>query len=196
MNAPSTHDFQLIAGNLALDFVNTVGNRRGERRDYFRDLTELRRWARLAGLLRGNATLSVNQRQLALIRKVREELHDLFCPSLAPWRSSRALTRLNLRIARVATKRQLRKESGTVSWFWNIQGNDPDLVLAPVLFSAADLLVFGPFKNIRQCQDETCGWLFLDRSRARRRRWCSMTDCGNRAKVRRFYGRRRSKYRK
>jgi predicted RNA-binding Zn ribbon-like protein len=32
-----------------------------------------------------------------------------------------------------------------------------------------------------------CGWLFVDESRNGSRRWCSMKDCGNRAKARRHY---------
>ncbi|MCL4825828.1 MAG: CGNR zinc finger domain-containing protein [Caldilinea sp.] len=34
-----------------------------------------------------------------------------------------------------------------------------------------------------------CGWLFFDASRNRSRRWCSMEDCGNRAKARLHYKR-------
>jgi predicted RNA-binding Zn ribbon-like protein len=44
---------------------------------------------------------------------------------------------------------------------------------------------------IEQCEGDVCGWLFLDRSPAGRRRWCSMRDCGNRAKARRHYYTRR-----
>lgn len=189
MRVPSTHDFQFIAGNLALDFVNTVGNRLGKQRDYFRDTSDFRRWARLAGLLSGHNPLSISDRQLDVIREVREELHHLFRPAAIS--RNRALTQLNARLARVAAKRQLRRKRGDVEWIWNTRPGDPDCVLAPVLISAAQLLVSGPSGKVRECQDETCGWLFLDRSRAGRRRWCSMTDCGNRAKVRSYYRRQR-----
>ncbi|WP_082946716.1 CGNR zinc finger domain-containing protein [Mycobacterium sp. ACS4054] len=40
--------------------------------------------------------------------------------------------------------------------------------------------------------DDDCGWLFLDTSHRHNRRWCSAADCGNRARVRRFYERRSS----
>ncbi|MEW6230587.1 MAG: CGNR zinc finger domain-containing protein [Bacillota bacterium] len=33
---------------------------------------------------------------------------------------------------------------------------------------------------------------FLDTTRNHSRRWCSMRDCGNRVKVRRFYNRKRA----
>jgi predicted RNA-binding Zn ribbon-like protein len=40
--------------------------------------------------------------------------------------------------------------------------------------------------------DGHCGWMFLDLSRQRTRRWCSMEDCGNRAKARRHYASQRA----
>jgi predicted RNA-binding Zn ribbon-like protein len=37
------------------------------------------------------------------------------------------------------------------------------------------------------CGGGLCGWLFLDESRGKRRRWCDMNDCGSRAKAHRYY---------
>jgi predicted RNA-binding Zn ribbon-like protein len=39
---------------------------------------------------------------------------------------------------------------------------------------------------LRTCEAANCGTVFLDRSRGGRRRWCSMTRCGNRAKAAAF----------
>jgi len=65
--------------------------------------------------------------------------------------------------------------------------------LWPLSRSAAELLTSADLAFIRECQGEDCGWLFLDTSRNRTRRWCDMRDCGNLAKVRRFRRRRRAK---
>ena len=62
-------------------------------------------------------------------------------------------------------------------------------LLAPVLWSAADLLVQGGEHRIRRCANEKCLWLFIDRSKAGTRRWCDMAACGNRAKSQRHYAR-------
>jgi len=64
--------------------------------------------------------------------------------------------------------------------------------LWPVAWSAADLLTSGRVARVRACADRRCGWMFLDASRSRRRRWCSMEACGNRAKARRHYRRQRT----
>jgi predicted RNA-binding Zn ribbon-like protein len=60
-------------------------------------------------------------------------------------------------------------------------------LLAPVLWSAADLLLEAPRRRIRQCANEKCLWLFVDESKSGTRRWCDMTSCGNRAKAQRHY---------
>ena len=60
-------------------------------------------------------------------------------------------------------------------------------ILAPVLWSAADLLVGPDSARLRECANHRCLWLFLDDSKNGSRRWCSMQMCGNRAKAHRHY---------
>jgi predicted RNA-binding Zn ribbon-like protein len=67
-------------------------------------------------------------------------------------------------------------------------GDKLDGLLRPVAISAAELLMQPDLlARVGQCADaEGCGWLFLDLTKNRSRRWCDMRDCGNRAKARRF----------
>jgi predicted RNA-binding Zn ribbon-like protein len=60
-------------------------------------------------------------------------------------------------------------------------------LLAPVLWSAADLLTLADRRRVRRCANDACLWLFIDESKAGTRRWCDMSSCGNRAKSRRHY---------
>ena len=59
----------------------------------------------------------------------------------------------------------------------------------PVVWDAAALLSSPRRAAVHGCGDGECGWMFLDTSRGHTRRWCSMEDCGNRAKARRHYRR-------
>jgi hypothetical protein len=61
--------------------------------------------------------------------------------------------------------------------------------------AAVDLLCSTDLTHLRACppQDGGCGWLFLDHSRNTSRRWCTMSDCGARAKARRLTQRRRAR---
>ena len=63
--------------------------------------------------------------------------------------------------------------------------------LWPVVRSAADLLTGSSLERVKRCPGEGCGWLFLDTSRNGSRRWCDMSSCGNRARVRAFAARQR-----
>lgn len=59
--------------------------------------------------------------------------------------------------------------------------------LYAAVWQAGELLVSPQLSRICACPGTGCGWLFLDRSG--RRRWCTMSTCGNRAKARRFLAR-------
>lgn len=183
---PSTDDFQFIAGNLALDFVNTVGDRLGGAREYLTSSAELRRWARLAGILAPHARLSLQPLQLAAVRAARDDLYRLFHHiALGAMPTTRSVAALSARLESVAKVRRLRSHRGAVRWEWLSSPRDARVLLAQVYASAAELLVSGDFERVRQCDGALCGWLFVDRSPALRRRWCSMADCGNRVKARR-----------
>ena len=62
----------------------------------------------------------------------------------------------------------------------------PEALLAPLAESAAELLAHADFDLIRQCEGQDCVLWYYDRTKAHRRRWCSMAICGNRAKVAAF----------
>jgi predicted RNA-binding Zn ribbon-like protein len=67
---------------------------------------------------------------------------------------------------------------------------EPLAALLELLAQAASELLLSPdLPCVRLCAGPGCGWLFLDASPNRRRRWCSMASCGNRAKARRHHER-------
>jgi predicted RNA-binding Zn ribbon-like protein len=65
------------------------------------------------------------------------------------------------------------------------------VLLAPVVWSAADLLTSPCLTRVRACANERCRQLFLDESKGGNRRWCLMSSCGNQAKAHRHYLRHR-----
>jgi predicted RNA-binding Zn ribbon-like protein len=189
---PAFDDFQFISGSLALDFVNTIANRLGEPRECLANADEFNRWARMAGLLAKHETLIVASGQLRKFKAAREELYGIFRPlALGKPPSVGAIARLNLMFSRVAGKRQLERVSGKIQWTWRMSKHDPDRILGPILLSASGIFVSGLYGKLRECGDRYCGWIFLDRSHAGCRRWCSMSDCGNRAKARESYRRKK-----
>lgn len=65
-------------------------------------------------------------------------------------------------------------------------GEAPLSLLGPVAEAVAELLVHADFSLVKKCGHPECILWFYDRTRAGRRRWCSMALCGNRQKVARF----------
>jgi predicted RNA-binding Zn ribbon-like protein len=59
----------------------------------------------------------------------------------------------------------------------------PEQLLQPLAEAISDLICHADFRRIRNCNGSDCALMFLDRTKAGGRRWCSMTTCGNRAKV-------------
>ena len=60
---------------------------------------------------------------------------------------------------------------------------NPRELLDPIAGAAADLICDQDFRLIRSCKGSACLLVFLDRTKAHARRWCSMAVCGNRAKA-------------
>jgi predicted RNA-binding Zn ribbon-like protein len=71
-------------------------------------------------------------------------------------------------------------------WSWPIEeaGTTVDAALWPLANAAVDLLRDAPLDRLARCGH--CRWLFLDSSKNRSRRWCSMNACGARMKMRRY----------
>ena len=190
--------YQFVAGNLALDFVNTVAYRAdpGKRKDHLQRTEDVRRWAsqaQLADRAQINSGPRLGTAALRRIRAVREQLFAVFhaIASDDPIPAD-TLARVGNALHDCCARRCLSIEGAEVRWTWRPGARCTDYLLYPVLTAATDLLTSASRGLVRQCEDAGCGWLFLDRSNARKRRWCSMADCGNRNKARKYYRREAS----
>jgi len=161
---------RLVGGHLALDFANTIE----PSREHLAAPSDLVAWGREVGL-RGEADASTLKRA----RELRRTVYEVFRP-LAEGREpdADALAALAAFHADAVADARLVPGEGFV---W-----DGDL-LAPIAVAAVDLLRTGPLDRLKVCAG--CPWLFLDTSRNRSRRWCSMSDCGARLKMRRYRAR-------
>lgn len=71
-------------------------------------------------------------------------------------------------------------------------GDGPLAIAAAALVLAHAAAVDGTWSRLRLCHADDCHWAFVDRSRNGSRRWCSMGDCGARAKARAYRARQRA----
>jgi predicted RNA-binding Zn ribbon-like protein len=120
--------------------------------------------------------------------EVRELIHRLFdahASEKSP--ATRDVEALNEALSEAPARTTLKRERGSYAWDVDMRSGTALALLAPVLWTAGDLLAGPRLGRVRRCANPECGWLFLDDSRAGKRRWCSMQSCGNRAKARRHY---------
>jgi predicted RNA-binding Zn ribbon-like protein len=201
-----SHQFELVAGALCLDFVNTVGDRSGTWqyvRNYLERYEDLVSWGVQAHVLglRENAALRAlafkrpEQAAAAYTRAVqlRETLHRLFQPIAARHQVARdALAPLNALLPPLFAKSRLAPTPHGCRWWFDAGSTGPDGISIfdriswSVARSAVELLTSDQLGRVHQCELETCGWLFLDVSKNQTRRWCAMKMCGNKSKVRQY----------
>ena len=105
----------------------------------------------------------------------------------------RALDDLNEALTVTLGRTRIVRRGPGFVWEWKTGHDALDRLLWPVIRSAAEVLTSADVAAVRACAAPACGRLFLDGSRNGTRRWCDMAVCGNRAKVRRHYARRRSR---
>ena len=179
---------RLIGGRLCLDFANTANWDGDEIIDEkLATPAHVVLWARHAGLAirRGG---HADAGALAQLRVLRADLRRLFVGAAAGAKPGRAaIARLNDLLARRGDRLRLTAGGGRIR-----HEATPDLFDAiglPVAVSAIDLLTSPELGRVRMCPAGRCAWLFVDHSRNGTRRWCSMADCGNRAKARQHYQR-------
>ena len=196
MTAPSVADLPLVSGHVALDLVNTVEPRLpvAGRHEHLAAPGDVLAWARHVRLVdpaeaetvagAWAASPASAERALIAVRQIREALAAVLSAHLgqpgsgdmapeleylsACWAAAAARSRLDLGAAgRAAARLSV--------------GSSPALLIPDrVAHAAVDLLCGTDLTHLAMCpvEDGGCGWLFLDGSRNRSRRWCTMEACG------------------
>ncbi len=198
------HDVELSGGALALDFANTVGGTHVRpTHDHLRSYGDIASFAVLAGGLPPGVAKRLAERAERDPRRaaavyelgiaLRESIWAVFS-ALASGDSPRDadLALIGDAAADGAARSRLVYDKDGVGWSLPPESDDLERPLWDIARSAADLLTSGDHDRIKECASTTCEWVFLDRSRNRSRRWCDMSDCGNRAKARRFQAKKQT----
>ena len=186
----------LQGGDLSLDFVNTIDDRKiDERHDYLNSYQDLLLWLKKTNGISNNDINALKkesrtnkteaQRAFKRLITVRENLHSIFTSiisdqspdhiTLAGFNTflSKGLNKLSLQIDKKGV-REIRKSN-----------TDLDLPFYPVMKAAYNLLTSENLSRIKECS--SCGWIFLDKSKNNSRKWCSMQFCGSADKAKRYY---------
>jgi predicted RNA-binding Zn ribbon-like protein len=199
------HEVTLIAGprdDACLAFANTLSWRgRAAPFEALADVGDLVRWAAGSAGLAGEvgqlerwarahpaAAAALFAEAIALREAIYRIFRALACGEAIP---DPDLAALNRALAAAHPRHRLAPAGAGYGWQVGPEKSSAPTLLAPVLWSAGDLLAGDRRRRVRLCANGRCLWLFLDESKAGTRRWCNMASCGNRAKARRHYQRTR-----
>jgi predicted RNA-binding Zn ribbon-like protein len=177
---------------LCLDFVNTIHDRyASEAEDYVGQPERFIEWCARAGAFHCGehitAPESADQRA-ALMRKLsslRHHLHALLASRIDGAPPPADAVRCLDQWLHLAWASQSLRSDGQMHW--REDAHDASLPLKRIALDALDLIGSPSVSRLRRCDNtSSCGWLFLDISKNRRRRWCAMETCGAAVKMKRY----------
>jgi predicted RNA-binding Zn ribbon-like protein len=171
-----------IAGNLALDFANTISWRGTDHEvDHLGNADGMLAWATDAGLV--GADFSVGPTQRALLvedgRRLRRAIDDVgaaIAGGAEP--PAQGLAVIHELAARTFAAASLTGAPAILEFAYS------DRIIGSLAWVAVDLLRSDELGRLKRCPPQDCRWLFIDRTKNGSRRWCDMATCGNRAKTR------------
>jgi predicted RNA-binding Zn ribbon-like protein len=200
-------DFDNTPGNwLCLDFTHTLQDRNNsDRNELLHGYSDLLAWGLYTSILKEEEAqqllhIAEHHPQVASnilhnTVNVREAIYRIFYTitedSMPPQDD---MDLLNTLLARAMSHACIVSEGDRFSWEWSSHSDAEKLecICWLVVRSAADLLTSDKLRGVRACAAEDCRWLFLDITKNHSRRWCDMETCGNQAKARRHYSRKKS----
>jgi predicted RNA-binding Zn ribbon-like protein len=177
----------LLADHPALDLLNTRMMVDGQRQDLLGTDAEAAAWLQQIGFGPAIDVEGDDGHLLARLRTLRDSVEGL----LAARRENRPADPAALNAFLLAAVPQLVWGEGGAPVLDRFrQGDAASQCLSRLAYAAAELLAEGDFNLVRKCENAECSLMFYDRTKAHKRRWCSMALCGNRHKVAEFRKRR------
>src|ERR1700757_3464999 len=178
-----------VGDDLAINFINTRRMVEGQLRDTLQSDIDVKAWLRRLEVPVAKGSLPFGDG--VLLNEARE-LRDIALAAVQDRKSGKKpwLVALNRFLANAPSHAVLTTDDARNLRVTRVYGKETvEAFLAPVAEAVADLLANGDFDLIRRCEGKACVLWFYDRTKGHRRRWCTSTGCGNRAKVAAFRAR-------
>ena len=199
--SPARPSPMFLADSRGLDFLNTLAVPVNEEVEWLADGNDLLAWLQAAGLMNAEALAdmrsSAKQGELDEAASQARALREWFRGFVRDHRGKPLTTTavaelapLNRLLAsdeaflQVVPRAKAAEEDAPSALELVVQRRwrSPQALLLPVAESLARLVSAADFSDVKQCEGPGCMLHFLDTTRHRNRRWCSMAVCGNRAK--------------
>lgn len=198
----SISTMSMDGGCLCFNFINTVHSRKDDViYDYLNSYEDLLGWCKrieilpeqrlrqINALARGDGKMAA--KTLTKARELREAMYIVF----SQIRSEKSmpvepLEKFNRALTNALAQLQLHIAKGKLSLRWPLAVSLEE-PLWHILKSSFDVWTQEDPLRIKECPN--CGWIFLDKTKNKGRRWCNMKACGSNDKALRYYYRNKEK---
>ena len=178
-----------VGDDLAINFINTRRMIEGQLTDTLQSDSDVKAWLRRLEVPVAKGSLALGD---GVLLKGARELREIALAAVQDRKSGKkpSLVALNRFLADAPSHAVLTTDDARKIRVTRVYGKETvEAFLAPVAEAVADLLADGDFDFVRHCEGNACVMWFYDRTKGHRRRWCTSTGCGNRAKVAAFRAR-------
>ncbi len=188
------HGFEYIGGDLSADFTNTRSGRyESPGHEHIQTYADVVEFARQGGALSSAEAKRLLAEAASRTEKATQIYRRAVALREAIWRAfarfaegkdaaPQDIELIGAAAADAFANARVVKAGSSFGWEWP-DGGDLARPLWPIARAASDVLTNDHDRDlIRECKDDTCAWLFVDRTKNHTRRWCDMETCGNRAK--------------
>jgi predicted RNA-binding Zn ribbon-like protein len=192
---------QRDGGCLVFDFTNTVNSRTSiPAHEYLNQYQDLLAWSVKAGLMTDDerallamaAETNTARAEAEYVRAMhaRDVLYALFSRVAAGSAPDKAMVEaFNTELSEALRNLQLEISNRVATVQFRHDPCPLNKPLNAILKSAYDVLMTESFTRMKECPG--CGWLFLDKTKNGKRRWCNMDVCGSKDKAKRYYQRKK-----
>jgi len=178
-----------VGDNLAINFINTRRMIEGQLTDTLQSDSDVKTWLKRLEVPVAKGSLPFGD---GVLLKGARELREIALAAVQDRKSGKkpSLVALNRFLADAPSHAVLTTDDARNIRVTRVYGKETaEAFLAPVAEAVADLLADGDFDLVRHCEGNACVLWYYDRTKGHRRRWCTSTGCGNRAKVAAFRAR-------
>ncbi len=185
--------FYTVGGRTAVDFANS-SQRFGKDGEGLEKLEELLSFLKSMGHLHEEDASNYHMylfqnpercaKTMELLREVRARFLAILGQASSGWPVDPSFAaELNDHLEGFKTHLKIEAVDGEMTLKTQLSEQGPEQLLYPIFKDIAEFMVSDQIEKVRQCASDTCDLFFVNQSRNGRRRWCSMSTCGNRAKV-------------
>lgn len=198
------NQISLSGNSLVLNFINTVHNRNkpyNESIEYLKEPDDIFVWADILELLPDDKKIPGNSsvKEFNLKNRFKEliKFRELLFSIFSAIANESEIEETQLSLFNRYLKRYYSSTELVIGENYEIfecitdYKDRLEFILLVLIKDARNLLLNENQNRIKSCPN--CGWIFLDKTKGKTKKWCSMKDCGNNIKSLNWYNKHKKK---